>query len=92
MITWSLLNCYTRLYLGMHYPSDILVGIMFGALIGSLAYLIYFLAFRTMTTKSNFVSSQFTKTGYSLIDIDVVAWVLAATYCMVVIFAIIHQS
>ena len=27
MIIWSLLNCYTRLYLGMHYPSDILVGL-----------------------------------------------------------------
>lgn len=26
MVLWSLLNCYTRLYLGVHYPGDILVG------------------------------------------------------------------
>ena len=92
MITWSLLNCYTRLYLGMHYPSDILVGLLFGAATASLAYLIYFLAFRTMKTKTSFVSSQFTKTGYSLNDIDVVAWVLAASYCLAIIIALIHQS
>jgi undecaprenyl-diphosphatase len=76
----------------MHYPSDILVGLLFGAATASLAYLIYFLAFRTMKTKTSFVSSQFTKTGYSLNDIDVVAWVLAASYCLAIIIALIHQS
>lgn len=36
---WAILNAYTRLYLGVHYPGDILVG----ALIGSCgAALIYF--------------------------------------------------
>ena len=34
MVTWSLVNCYTRLYLAMHYPSDILVGLAFGASVG----------------------------------------------------------
>lgn len=92
MIIWSLINCYTRLYLAMHYPSDILVGLVFGALTGSIAYLIYFLAFRTMTTKTSFISSQYTKTGYSLNDIDVVAWVLAATFILTIIFALIHQQ
>ena len=27
-------NCWTRLYLGMHYPSDIIVGLMWGACVG----------------------------------------------------------
>lgn len=31
---WTALNCYTRLYLGVHYPGDILVGLMTGAVIG----------------------------------------------------------
>ena len=26
MVGWSLLNCYTRMYLGLHYPGDILCG------------------------------------------------------------------
>lgn len=38
LIAWSLLECYSRLYLGVHYLSDI----AFGGAIGSLiAYIIY---------------------------------------------------
>lgn len=38
LVTWSLLNCWTRLYLGFHYPSDIFVGLVWGAVAGSIAY------------------------------------------------------
>lgn len=34
IISWALLNCYTRLYLGVHYLGDVLVGTCFGLLIG----------------------------------------------------------
>jgi undecaprenyl-diphosphatase len=27
LVFWSLLNCYTRMYLGLHYPLDILAGL-----------------------------------------------------------------
>lgn len=33
-IVWSLVMCYSRLYLGVHYFSDILCGIGFGLIIG----------------------------------------------------------
>lgn len=34
MITWSLINCWTRLYLGVHFPGDITVGLLWGGLVG----------------------------------------------------------
>lgn len=40
LFAWCLLNCWTRLYLGAHYPSDILVGVAFGTFVGCLAYLL----------------------------------------------------
>ena len=41
MITWSLVNCWTRIYLGVHYPGDIAVGLLWGALVGYFVYRLY---------------------------------------------------
>ena len=38
MVCWSLTNCYTRLYLGVHYPGDITVGLLWGGLVGWRVY------------------------------------------------------
>ena len=34
LILWSLINCWSRLYLGVHYFGDVLVGIMWGVIVG----------------------------------------------------------
>lgn len=41
MITWALLSSYARVYLGVHFISDIVAGLFFGALLGFLVYKIY---------------------------------------------------
>lgn len=41
IIIWASLVSYSRIYLGVHYPSDILGGAIFGCLIGWLTYLLY---------------------------------------------------
>ena len=41
MVGWSLTNCYTRLYLGVHYPGDITVGLLWGGFVGWLVYRLY---------------------------------------------------
>lgn len=38
LILWSLLNCYTRMYLGLHYPLDIFVGLLWGVIVGCAVY------------------------------------------------------
>lgn len=41
LFLWPLIFAYSRIYLGLHYPVDILTGYFFGALFGSLLYLVY---------------------------------------------------
>lgn len=39
MFVWALLNCYSRVYLGVHYPGDLIVGGIVGALFAWLWWL-----------------------------------------------------
>lgn len=41
MIIWALLNCYTRMYLGVHYPGDIIAGCSLGVILGIVGYKLY---------------------------------------------------
>ena len=88
MITWSLVNCYTRLYLAMHYPSDIAAGLLFGAFTGVVVYLIYWLAYKQISPKQHYISSQYSSSGYLLEDIDVVSTVLIITYIGAIIISL----
>ena len=41
MLLWAILSSYARVYLGVHFISDIVAGLFFGALIGLLVYKVY---------------------------------------------------
>lgn len=41
LFVWPLLFAYSRIYLGLHYPGDILAGYVFGALMGTMFYRLY---------------------------------------------------
>ena len=41
LVCYSLVNCWTRLYLGVHYPGDITVGLIWGSIVGYCIYRLY---------------------------------------------------
>lgn len=84
LVTWSLINCWTRLYLGVHYPSDILCGMMIGIIVGILVYLLYYKIYLRISPKINYISNQYTSTGYDHDDIDKAMVILMLTLVYVV--------
>lgn len=79
LVFWSLVNCWTRLYLGVHFPSDILVGLLWGGVVGTAVWYLYLRLSKPYSPDASYVSTQYTSTGYELRDIHVVVCVLAFT-------------
>ncbi len=88
LLFWSLFNCWTRLYLGVHYPSDILAGMLWGALAGGVSYLVYVKCYYKFNPKINFISSHYTSTGYAAADIDVVMLALTVIFAVGMVVAL----
>lgn len=41
LIIWGMIVAYSRIYIGVHYPLDVITGITFGMLIGLVFYILY---------------------------------------------------
>ncbi len=90
LFVWAAINAYTRLYLGMHYPSDILVGTLWGMISGALAYFVYSYLYYKRNPHINYISSQYTSTGYSFIDVDIVITILSLTVLYALVTATVN--
>lgn len=53
MILWSLLVAYSRIYLGVHYPGDIIGGMIVGAISGMVVYKVYVYAVKRLKYDEN---------------------------------------
>jgi len=50
LFAWAILNCWTRIYLGVHYFGDLLTGAVFGTLVAYLAFRVYCYYFKDATS------------------------------------------
>ena len=56
---WGLAQCYSRMYLGVHYPGDILGGIIVGVLAGWLVWrLMYWIQYRWRLPEGHYTRSD----------------------------------
>ncbi len=71
LVSWSLLNSYTRVYLGVHYFGDVLVGTLVGALVGWCLYRFFISrmpVYRPAAPRDGFTPSGFTQNSMYLLS------------------------
>ncbi len=78
MLLWSIVNGYSRVYLAMHFPTDVIIGFCAGALIATAMYLLYSLLNRRLTLTPTYISKRYTTTGYAYADIFLVNTTITA--------------
>ncbi len=87
LLSWTLLNGFSRIYLGVHYFGDVMVGFAVGAFVGYMLTLLYRRMSRRLNVVSRGISSEYTGGGYLVKDINLLASVLVLTYAVVTVVA-----
>ncbi len=72
LLAWAALQCYSRVYLGVHYPGDILGGVIVGVLAGWLVWGLM----RWIQHRWRFPQGHYTRTDATIIVSSVVVTVV----------------
>ena len=78
---WAIGSCYSRMYLGVHFPTDILVGATLGA---CLAFVVYFLYQKTYHR----LSMNYSMTPFSGLYRGREPWPVIITFVLTLVFLI----
>lgn len=80
MYTWALLNCWTRVYLGVHYVGDLLAGIIWGVIVGYIIHALFRYFVPVRPRGLTYSATVQTPTGYTIAGVHVILSTLLLTY------------
>jgi undecaprenyl-diphosphatase len=85
LVIWASLNAFTRIYLGLHYPGDILAGMLIGIIVGWGAYRLYqyIQNNKRRNARRDWISDHYTKSGFLVSDIYFLLVVMYATFALI---------
>ena len=84
LFLWAALNAYSRIYLGVHYPGDILFGTLVGISVGIIIYLLYRYLHRIFFKQSRYISNQYTSSGYLISDVHLLNTIMYLTIFVII--------
>ncbi|MBO5083499.1 MAG: phosphatase PAP2 family protein [Bacteroidaceae bacterium] len=90
LLLWACINSFSRIYLGVHYPGDILCGAIVGTVIGSIIFLIYHIIKKKIDYTSVRITSNYTRTGYLVDDVQMMTASIYAVFTFISIYALIY--
>lgn len=78
ILPWALLVAYTRIYLGLHYPGDILCGAISGVLIAYGAYKLMIFSELKLNSSVKIADTPLSKKEISIIEISALLMIIIA--------------
>ena len=90
LLLWAAINSFSRIYLGVHYPGDILCGALIGSAIGTMVYLLYNFVHRRIENTSVRITANYTRSGYLVDDVRIMVAAIYATFTFISIYALIY--
>ena len=90
LLLWAIINSFSRIYLGVHYPGDILCGAILGASIGAVVYLGYRYVYRRIDQPMARITDNYTLSGYQSSDAQLVCLSIYAVFALICIGALIY--
>ena len=90
LLLWASINSYSRIYLGVHFPGDILCGAIIGTTMGSMVYLLYASVRKRIEYSSVRVTNNYTRSGYLVDDVQVMTASIFVTFVFICIYALIY--
>ncbi len=92
LLLYACLASYSRIYLGVHYPLDILMGALWGVLCGVAVYALYCWLSKRFVPTPHHISSFFTATGYRRTDLIPILGVFPVTFVYIIIRAAVFAA
>lgn len=92
LLLWAAINGFSRIYLGVHYPGDVLCGALLGIAIGWVIYLIYNFVRNKVEYSSVRITTNYTRSGYLVSDVQAITATLYATFVFISIYALIYVN
>lgn len=90
LLLWAIVNSFSRIYLGVHYPGDILCGAIVGMAIGWIVYLLYAFVHNKIEFRPAHISANYTRSGFLVEDVNIMTSAIYLTFVFITIYALIY--
>lgn len=90
LLAWVAVNSYSRIYLGVHFPGDILCGAIVGTLLGLVMYLLYAFIHNKIERQPTRITANYTRSGFLVEDVNIMTSAIYLTFVFITIYALIY--
>ena len=90
LLAWAGINSFSRIYLGVHFPGDILCGAIVGTLLGLTVYLLYAFIHKKIERQPTRITANYTRSGFLVEDVNIMTSAIYLTFVFITIYALIY--